>query len=73
MSARPIKGTQPWTRHELVLEAPTHASVIAFGILLHGKGAAWLDDVTLERVDESVPTTHTEYLATTPANLDFEG
>ncbi|MCA9492492.1 MAG: hypothetical protein KC621_21310 [Myxococcales bacterium] len=43
MQERPIRGTQDWTRHEIVLDVPTGATNIAFGILVAGKGTVWID------------------------------
>lgn len=57
MQRRPITGTRDWTRYEIVLDVPTTAGAIAFGILLHGTGAVWLDDVTFATVGREVPTT----------------
>jgi hypothetical protein len=73
MANRPITGTQPWTQHTIVLDVHPEATAIAFGILLAGKGAAWIDDVAFDVVDENVPSTD---ITTTrqegPRNLDFE-
>jgi hypothetical protein len=73
MQDRAIKGTQLWTRHEIVLDVDPKATVIAFGILLSGKGAAWIDDVAFEVVDDRVAVTdmHTK-TTTSPRNLNFE-
>ena len=72
MQDRPIKGTQAWTRHEIVLDVDAKATKVAFGILLAGKGAAWIDDVVFETVSDQVPVTGQTKLQTTPRNLDFE-
>jgi hypothetical protein len=75
MQSRPIKGTTAWTRHEVVLDVAPNAKNLAFGILLDGTGAAWIDEVGFEVVDKSVATTGMpagEELAAEPTNLDFE-
>jgi hypothetical protein len=72
MQNRPIKGTQSWTRHEIVLNVDPKATAIAFGILLRGKGAAWIDDVSFEVVSDQVPVTDMHIRPETPHNLDFE-
>ena len=72
MQDRPIKGTADWTRHEIVLDVPDKATNISFGILLHGEGKLWLDDVQFQVVDTSVPTTGAMRSNPTPKNLDFE-
>jgi hypothetical protein len=71
MGDRAIKGTQAWTRHEIVLDVDPKATQIAFGILLEGKGTAWIDDAVFDVVSEQVPVTGKG--PRTPRNLDFEG
>ena len=74
MQNRPIKGTTDWHKYEVVLDVPQESVAIAFGILLTGKGQAWLNEVQFEEVGADVPTTcnegHSE-LPDTPGNLDF--
>lgn len=75
MQSRPIKGTSGWSQHQVVLDVAPEAKDIAFGILLDGPGAVWLDEIKFEVVDQSVPTTDTGAggkLAAEPQNLDFE-
>jgi len=75
MQSRPITGTRAWTRHDVVLDVASNAKNLAFGILLNGTGAAWIDEVRFEVVDKSVATTGIEsggQLAAEPTNLDFE-
>src|SRR5215468_6643743 len=74
MQNRPIKGTSGWQRYEIVLDVADKATAIAFGILLDGAGAVWIDDIRFEVVDRSVPTTGfggSSHPAA-PENLDFE-
>lgn len=76
MQTRPIKGTSDWAKHEIVLDVPNEAKEIAFGILLSGKGQAWMDDFSFEAVGKDVPTTGSDSskkgTAKGPANLNFE-
>jgi len=75
MQSRPIKGTWGWTQYNIVLDVAPDAKDIAFGILLEGTGGVWLDDLSFETVDRSVPTTGSiggGDLAAEPNNLDFE-
>jgi len=84
MSTRAIRGTTPWTRHEVVLDVPEDAVQIAFGFLLAGNGQVWADDLSLTTVAATVPSTNLrdspdygrveveEGLSTEPTNLDFE-
>lgn len=76
MHDRPIQGNTDWRRYDIVLDVPREAGTITFGVLLNGGGTVWLDDVTLEVVDQSVPSTDIEarrrQLPDKPRNLDFE-
>jgi hypothetical protein len=74
MQNRPIKGTTDWQKYDVVLDVPPESVNIAFGILLEGKGQAWLSDVQFEEVGPDVSTTSLEghgELPDTPGNLDF--
>ena len=57
MQRRAIQGTTDWQRYEVVLDVPEEGTNIAFGILLSGKGKAWIGDLQFERVGEEVPVT----------------
>ena len=57
MQNRPIKGTINWAEYEIVLDVPQSTVRIAFGILLAGRGQAWLDELKIEAVNSTVPTT----------------
>jgi hypothetical protein len=74
MHGREITGTTEWKRCEIVLDVPQEAAEIYFGALLAGKGTAWVDDLKIEKVDTSVPTTDLtkQALPSQPRNLDFE-
>ncbi|MGP4070337.1 hypothetical protein [Halobacillus sp. B29] len=75
MMNRPIKGTNEWNHYSVVLDVPVKSEVIAFGMLLNGFGQIWMDDVSFEIVDESVPVTEqipAEDLFDEPVNLNFE-
>jgi len=72
MQNRPITGTQPWTQHTLVLDVDRQATAIAFGIMLSGKGAVWIDGLAFDVVGDEVPSTDMIKLLQGPRNLDFE-
>ena len=55
---KPIKGTNNWQERSVVLDVPTDASAIAFGVIDGGKGQVWIDDLRLEIVDKNVPVDH---------------
>jgi hypothetical protein len=57
MQNRPIKGDTEWQRYSVVLDVPEAALAVHFGILLAGAGSVWLNDVSLDTVPSSVPTT----------------
>lgn len=46
------RGTSDWQHFEVRLPVAANATVVAFGVLLTGRGTAWFDDLRL-RVDES--------------------
>ena len=71
MQERSIKGTLEWSRHEIVLDVPPEAHVIAFGIVLTGPGRAWIDGLQFETVGTDVARTDTVVLPKRP-NLRFE-
>jgi hypothetical protein len=75
MQDRSIKGTQAWNSYDIVLDVPSDATAISFGILLAGTGEVWLNDVTLEVVDNDTKTTGQgmtpSNLPKTPVNLTF--
>ena len=71
MQSRPIKGTSDWTPYSIVLDVTAEARAIGFGILLHGAGRAWIDDLRLEVVSVDVPLTDAMVLQKRP-NLRFE-
>lgn len=74
MGNRPIKGTTGWQKYEIILDVAANATFVAFGILLTGKGQAWLSQFTFEEVGPAVATTsldkEREY-PDHPFNLDF--
>lgn len=57
MQDRSIRGTTDWTRYDIVLNVPENAAMMKFGLLLVGSGQVWLDECTLEIVDDDVSTT----------------
>ena len=77
MQDRAIKGTIEWKKYEIVLDVPENSEMVAFGLLLSGKGQVWMDDLQFEVVGKDVPTTGrttagASGAAKTPLNLNFE-
>ncbi|TDR24076.1 hypothetical protein [Flavobacterium cheniae] len=57
MQNRAIKGTNDWTKYEVVLFVPQDATDFSYGVLLDGTGQIWFKDIQLEIVDDSIPET----------------
>lgn len=57
MGNRPIKGTTDWEKYDIVLDVPESSTGIFYGILLNGKGQAWIDGLQLETVSNEVLVT----------------
>jgi hypothetical protein len=75
MQQRPIRGTSDWTEYSIVLDVSRDAEKIAFGILMDGAGAAWIDDVQFTIVGEDVPVTDmlkSQQNTPGPKNLNFD-
>jgi hypothetical protein len=60
MMSRPIKGSTDWTKYTIVLDVPADAAVLAFGVLMAGKGQVWVDDLKFEVVGPDVEATGLE-------------
>tara|TARA_Y100001978_G_C23582219_1_gene379560 strand:- start:192 stop:746 length:555 start_codon:yes stop_codon:yes gene_type:complete len=69
MSDRPIIGTTDWKQYEMVVDVLRGSYSMTFGLFLIGMGKMWLDDITFEIVEKSVPLTG---LIPGPINLSFE-
>ena len=54
MGDNPIRGTADWQRVEVVLDVPKGSAVICYGFLLTGKGEAWADGLSLNKVGPDV-------------------
>jgi hypothetical protein len=74
MEDRPIKGTTKWTLYEIVLEVPTEAKNISYGVLTSGTGVVWMDDFKFEIVDKSTLTSKRQNSLNLdkPTNTSFE-
>jgi len=75
MHDRPIKGSSDWAKYEIVLNVPTQAEQIAYGVLLTGRGDVWLDDLKFDVVGDASATaadSKAGKIPDAPVNLDFE-
>jgi AraC-like DNA-binding protein len=75
MGDRPIAGDTEWNHYHIVLDVPENSAAISFGVLLSGNGHVWIDELRIEEVDESIPTTNIDFnseLLDEPCNLSFE-
>ena len=57
MTGRRLTGTNDWKHASIVVDVPPGTVGLAYGVLLVGPGVIWVDDLTLEIVDQSVPVT----------------
>ena len=57
MMDRPVTGTTDWRRHEIVLDVPETGTDITYGIVMDGKGQAWVDGLELGVVGNDVAAT----------------
>lgn len=57
MEDRPLSGTTPWARQEVVLDVAEDSVAVNFGALLSGKGEVRLAGFRLETVGSEVPVT----------------
>jgi hypothetical protein len=75
MDNRPIKGTTPWRKYDIVLDVPDNSIALGYGLIISGAGTSYIDNLTFEIVDNSVPTTGTisqNKRPSEPINLNFE-
>jgi hypothetical protein len=56
MDGKPISGSRNWREYDVVLDVPADGKYLAYGfILMGGKGTAWADSFSLEKVARNVP------------------
>ena len=75
MQNRSIKGSANWNLYSCVLDVPQETELINIGILLNGKGRVWMDNVSFQEVDKTIPVTDFEIqkeYPDYPENLTFE-
>lgn len=71
MLDRPIIGETKWQPYSCVVDVPKEAEIINIGALLEGIGSVWVDQFSIEIVDETVTVTDDIY-PKEPSNLSFE-
>ena len=57
MRSRPIKGTTEWAGYSVVLDVPSRAREMAFGVLLVGSGKVWFNELNFHIVSQDTPVT----------------
>lgn len=67
----PLDDTAGWQLQEFTLDIPANSLTISLGVTNAGRGTVWIDDVTFDIVDESIPATDL-FDAADFTNLDFE-
>jgi hypothetical protein len=59
--------------YEVVLDVPSGATGIFFGVLLDGPGTVWMNSLKFEEVPTSIPSTDkTKSAPQGPTNLGFD-
>lgn len=56
-----LSGTFDWKPCTIVFDVPERGDELQLGVGLAGHGTIWLDDMTIEVVDRSVPLTHDDF------------
>jgi hypothetical protein len=76
MQDRPVKGTEDWKTCQVVLDVPSDATGIFFGVVLNGSGNVMISGAKIETVGLEVPITAKplpeQLRPPAPTNLDFE-
>ena len=87
MQGRPVLATTDWHQVLVVLDVPSNAVGMSLGAVFNGSGQLFVDDLALDIVDVSVPTTSNviddplpmpgigaryQNAPLAPVNLDFE-
>lgn len=74
MDNRKVAGTTDWKKYTIILDVPENAFNIAFGVLVGGKGQAWVSDFRFEEVsrEAAAPDPPAVEYPKEPSNLDFE-
>jgi hypothetical protein len=80
-----VRATTDWTDCRVVIDIPDSAASITYGAMLYGAGSLWIDDASIEVLDENVPVTsraretgvgaiqhNSNDLLDEPVNLGFE-
>lgn len=57
MQNRPLKGTGGYAWYSVVLDVPTHAEKLFFGVLLHGPGGVWVRELQFNEAPVEAATT----------------
>ena len=57
MQNRALAGTQDWTWCEVVLDVPSDASALSYGLVLKASGQAWTNGLVLEATPPTVQVT----------------
>jgi hypothetical protein len=57
VTGRPIRQGSEWTLQEVVLDVPSDARGLSFGVLMNGAGQVWIDEASLETVGFQAPLT----------------
>jgi hypothetical protein len=68
----PLRAQVTGRRYDIVLDVPTNATDISFGVLLSGSGEVWLNEAKVEVIGAVLPTNEKiNAVSNEPTNLDF--
>jgi len=51
MQERPVKGTNSWSKYEIIFDVPQESLLISYGLLISGNGKVWIDDIRFESAE----------------------
>lgn len=57
-----VTGDTEWSTQHVVVDIPSEAAVITYGVSFFGGGKTWIDNARVEVVSEEVPTTAVDML-----------
>jgi hypothetical protein len=63
ITGRPVRQGTEWTLYEVVLDVPSGARGLSFGVLMNGAGQVWIDEASLETVGFQVPLTGRDWMS----------
>ncbi|WP_276388929.1 hypothetical protein [Eudoraea chungangensis] len=72
MQDRPIRGTTDWTDYEIILEVPTNAKGISYGVFINGTGKVLIHHFNFEILTDTAESTGNMMKLKKPTNTNFD-